>query len=715
MDILMRIFLLIITISISNLSFANTLLNALYESQESSTLSSAPGPTSRIDLGTTSNMQSSAQCSDKDQNTLPLRFVMGLLREKGATLRPVHDPSTGKLTINGGRMIGNCNSMLEYKLSEPDSERGLPYIFQVTIKGCGDDVEKCDYAVKSAKNGIPNDLGTMKFEPTMNGFMECLESTGVFKNGTIQSDNIAIAEFKAVKTGVNQSAELWFAHHGPYVDPDNGVFSDAGNKKPGMGCYYFEDIQKDGFEIYSKKDIDLNRKKDQFQNLCKSGNYRLIDQKIGDFQEVKYLQNILKEVRNELLLDEVKKVAKQLKDNEDYAGLKVSQIKSVIEDFEKYIIQPKRDELFGVYNNGSIVKKGLYHQIIDEENEDRKANLITEFLKGLDELNQYTESPYLSLKSLRQMESFKKKAPVDDVDWYNAALTLNRTINTAKAFTMPYEKNLKRYRTRNDQKFSSIPTISFKKTQDKIDKAQGKYARSLSTKRQLIEDEDYSKVGELRGRASRLRDINNSNIKKLQKAMAELEQEMYRSCCYVRQAGTFDQACTQRIYYRNHRQCAAELEEEMKFIVKKVEKMNKSNESLADSYEDEAVGWVSVEKDREEYYSSSEDDEDDDSTESGYNFNYTPSSSSTSNDNTIISGVLNPQGGYPSMMPPMGRAPGGYMGMPQMGMPQMGIPQMGMPQMGMPQMGMQYQMTPPFNNMGMGGYPMPTGGYTFGM
>ena len=701
---------LITIIASSNFSYANGLLNALYESQEDSqTDEVVPGPTESQDLGETSSMQTSAQCTEKDQNTLPLRFVMGLLREKGATLRPVHDPSNGKLTINGGRMIGNCNSMLEYKLSKPDSKSKLPYVFQVKIKGCGAD--ECEYNVKTAQDGMPKDLGKKSFEPTMNGFMKCLEETGVFKDGRIQQGKIATAEFKAVQTGVNQSAELWFAHHGPYIDPRGGVFGDEGNKKPGMGCFYFEDIQKNGFEIYSKSDIDLNRKKDQFQSLCKSGNYRLIDQKISDFKEVKYLQNILKKVRNELLLDEVKKVSKQLKENEDYAGLKASKIKKVIEDFEKYIIQPKRDELFGVYNNGSIVKKGLYHQIIDEDNEDEKAKLITQFLKGLDELNQFTESPYLSLKSLRQMESFKKKAPVDDVDWYNAALTLNRTINTAKAFTQPYEKSLKRYRTRNDQKFSSIPTISFNKTQKKIDKAQGKYARSLSSKRQLLEDEDYSKVGELRGRASRLRKINKSNIKKLQKAMADLEQEMYRRCCYVRQTRTFDQACTQgRLYFRNHRQCAAELEDKMKNMVKKVEKMNRSNEDLAGSYEDEAIGWVSVEKDREEYYSS-DDDEDDDDDDSGYSFSYNASSSSSSNDQ-LISSMLQPQATYPSMMPPMGRYP---MGMPQMGMPQMGMPQMGMPQMGMPQMGMQYQMTPPFNNMGMGGYPMPTGGYTFGM
>lgn len=722
-----KLFILLTTVSVGSASYGDgqqpekkiSLLKALYDSQKDTVQEDAPGPESPAELGATTSMQTSAQCTEKDQNTLPLRYVMGLLREKGASLRPSHDPASGTLVINGGGMIGNCNSMLEYKLSQPDPEQETPYVFQVKIKGCGS--EKCDYQVKTAEGGMPKDMGTKAFEPNMNGFMKCLEETGVFKDGQIQEDKIALAEFKAIQSGVKQSSELWFASHGPYVDPAGGVFGNEGNKKPGMGCYYFEDIKKGGFDIYSKGDIELTRKKDQFQVLCKSGNYRLIDQKIGEFGEVRYLQNILVGVRNELLLDEVKKLAKQLKDNDDYSGLDAGKIKRIVEDFEKYIIQPKKDELFGVYKNGTIVQKGLYHKIIDEEDEDKKARLITKFLEGLDELNKYTESPYLSIKSLGQMESFKKKAPVDDSDWYNAALTLNRTINTTRAFSNPYSKVLKRYRTRKDQKFTSLPSISFIKTQRKIDEAQGKYARSLSDKRQLIEDEDYSKVGDLRGQASDLRATNQYNLEQLRAAIAELEQDMYSECCYVRQAREFDLSCMQRVYYRNHSQCAAELEEEMKSIVNRVERMNKGNEDLAKSLEQEAKGWVSVEKDREEYFDEDEDEEESDSS-TGYTFQYQRQASSVSGNGRIVSSMLPQQGAYPSMMPQMGMPQMGrmpsMMGMPQMGMsPMMGMPQMGMsPMMGMPQMGMQYQMTPPFSNMGMGGYGMPMGGgYTFGM
>jgi hypothetical protein len=756
------LFLLLLLAVSSQAMAQNALLHELYGSQEEvPTNEDVAGPDlSTKDLGNTSSMEKSVSCSDKDQNSLPLRFVMGLLRQKGAKLKPFHDASTSTLMINGGNMIGNCNSMLEYTISEPGD--GLPYVFQVKIKGCGKD--ECEYNVKTAEDGVPKDIDEpIKVEPNMNGFIKCLELTGVFKDGKIQSSKIALAEFKAVKQGVNQSADLWFASHGPYVDPKNGVFGDGGNKKPGVGCFYFEDIQKDGYKIYSKSDREINRKKDEFQSLCKSKNYKLIDSKIGEFKEIKYLQNILTEVRDQLLLDKVKEVANDINTMKDYSSLDAAEIRQVLEDFDSYIIQPKRDELFGVYSQGKIQKKGLYHRIFDEKDKDKKAELITEFMKKLHELNKYKNKPYLSLKMLENMESFKKQAPIDDEDWYMANLSLNKSMNTILAFSAPYKDMLKRYKTRPNHKFSKFPGISFIKTQKAIDDAQGKYARDLTQKRKLAEDSDYYKSKDLKGQAANLKATNDRNIANLKRGIADVEQEMYEDCCYIRRQGTFDPMCMQKKYYKNHQKCAAELEEDIKFMTEKVKKLNAANDKLAAQLEKEASSWEGVEKKRDKYYTSDDDDDDDDDSDSktsGYSFTYQNNGNKSSGGNgQIISGMF-PQGGagYPNMMQGMQSRMPGSMGMSPFGMSGMGMGSMGMGMpnygmgMGMSPMGMgggygfnmgggfggmgsmggmsgygmngmnyggmpgamQYQMSPAFNGMGMAGYGG-MGSYTFGM
>lgn len=599
------------------------ILQGLFDSQETQTERTVPEISIPTSAPRTQVMTSAVQCLEKDQNSLPLKYFMGLLRNKGASLKPFHDSETSELTISGGPMIGNCNSMIEYKISEPGE--GLPYVFQVKIKGCGQ--ETCEYPVKkiNASNEIV-DSEKVKVAPTMNGFFECLKKTDVLKNGKINKAKIVVAEMKARQAGVDQSAELWFASHGPEAQRIGAAFSTSGNKLTRNDCFYFEDIQKDGFKIFSMAEREAKKKEDVFKQLCETNNYKLIDKRISEFSEVKSMQDVLIKVRNDLLVEEAKKIAKQIKESNDHSQLDAAKTKEVLEDYNKYIIGPLKDELFGIYENGIAIKEGLYQQINKETNQDKKAQLITLFMEKLNQLNKYTKPPFPSASTVTQMISFQKKAPIDDENWFESALELNETVNTVISYSLPYEKMLKRYQSRKAHKFTSFPSVNFRSAKRQIAELQGKFARELSVKRKMVSDSDYSRSRELSREASRVRETSSDNERILRSEIANIEEQMRSDCCYIRSAGTFDQQCMSRYYYRNLQTCVAELEEDLQSCYSNIQRLNKANDRIAQSLETESRSWVSVEKERDRYYQTADDDEIDHTSQTQRAYTYNPRS-----------------------------------------------------------------------------------------
>lgn len=565
-------------------------LNALYDSQKDPVDSTVSGPSAPSKVTESETMSKQANCSDKEQNSLPLRFVLGLLRNKGASLTPSHNVETSTLNIFGGAMIGNCNSMLDYVISSPGE--GLPYVFQVKIKECGS--EQCEYNVKKiADNG--EEESQIKVEPSFTGFIQCLEQTGVFKDGKVQNDKVVTSEFMAEKKGVDKTSQLWFASHGPWVDPKGGVYSKNGNKKVGEGCFYFEDIQKGGFQLYSKDDVLKNEKKAQFNNLCSAKNYKLIDSKLSDFKQLKNLQLGLEKVRNDLLLKEVVKQAKNLK-QDDLSNMDTEKMNDIMEDFYRYVISPKKEEINQVYKD--------FVQASGEEKRklQKKLNaLVKDFKK-------YAKSPYFNRKDIERMQSFKKQAPIDSENWANALLTLNKTINTISAYQIYKGKKKKR-----------SPLL----VQKDIDRAQGSFARELAQLRRLAEDPDYSKAKELRDHRNLVLNSSRNNVKKLRRAILDEEEFMMKDCCYIRRMRTFNQACVSKKYYKNVRRCVEDSEYYIKKLTLRVKALNERNKKIASKLDSDAKDWDKVEYRRNKYRPSEEDDDDLDSevTENSYDFN----------------------------------------------------------------------------------------------
>lgn len=638
-------------------------------------------------------MTRSIECKEKDQSSLPLRYFLGLLRNKGAVLTPSHDVETGTLKIYGGPMIGNCSSMLSYIISPPSKD--LPYVFEVKIKGCGNEV--CDYPAKKInEKGETEDI-TVKVEPSMSGFFKCLENTGVLKDGKVNQDKIVVSEMKVTKTGIQQSGQLWFASHGQEGKRVGGVFSTGGNKLPRDDCYYFEDIQQDGFQIYSQAQREQMRQSEVFEQLCKVDNYKLIDRRIGEFDQVKSMQAVLKEVRNDLLKEEAKKLAEQIKESTNFTGLDAAKIREVFEDFNKYIIQDLKDELFGVYENGVLKTSGLYDQILREGNKDKKAKLITQFMKKLDELNSYSKPPYPSASTAKLMESFKRQAPLDDENWYQAVVQLNETLNTVIGYSLPYKKMLTRYSSRKDHKFTKFPTINFSSTKRSISDSQRKLQRELSVKSRLVANGDYSRSRELKREASDVRRTSQDNLRVLQQEMAAIEEDMQSQCCYIRRARQFDPACVQSKYYRNVQRCAMELEEDLQQCIKRIERLNQDNDRIAASLDQEARSWEGTEKERDRYYESGDEDDDSDRASSPRARRAVAYDRQRSAEQ-IRSSFAPPQGQFPpqqqGLSAPYGLRPP-YAPNPMMQTPPMSQFQFS-PQLYQPNPYMMYQMHPPF-------------------
>ena len=125
-------------LSILNIGFASTEdmlegLNSIKKpgKSQANTGSNSGGDVPDSTVSTSSISQASTyQCTRDDQDSIPHSDFIKLVAVDSLDIN--HDPSTGRLTIEAGNMISNCNSMIELKLYLPDG--GANYLFKIQIK-----------------------------------------------------------------------------------------------------------------------------------------------------------------------------------------------------------------------------------------------------------------------------------------------------------------------------------------------------------------------------------------------------------------------------------------------------------------------------------------------------------------------------------------------------------------------------------------------------
>ena len=354
-------------------------------------------------------MSVAASCSKSDQSFMPHNGFTNLMN--GHKLNISHNADTGEITIDGGLMISNCNSMLQARVNPPSGDR--PYLFNVEIKkpsGCSD---LCTYEVDVAEDadapGIKSGTKTIQVEPTYFGFLECLKQTGVISENKLQEDKIVKAPFKHVQSGLNVTGELAFYSKGPLaaqMAPKYGSFSGV----KGGRCDSFEQITEKGFTIHSKEDITLARKQVLFDEICAGGDYKAIDKHLPDFEEFDSMYSILKNVRDSYLLEEVKSLHNLLK-GDNYSGLDAERFESILSDFRDKIIVPLQDDI-----------SSLYSEYRSASSREARAVIQAEIDYKLKKLVQYVRAPYITDADQERMKSFAKKAPLQKDSWREAAV-----------------------------------------------------------------------------------------------------------------------------------------------------------------------------------------------------------------------------------------------------------------------------------------------------
>lgn len=354
-------------------------------------------------------------CTKGDQTSLPYKVFLNLLQEKN--LDVVHDPETGDVDISGGLMIGNCNEMLSFDFAKPSND--LPYLFQVSVKKPDDcNGEKCTYNAYTAKNGIADDKQlSLELPPTLEGFIQCLEETGVFKKGKIQKDKIAALNFSKSFSGAHKTGELWFASHGPEAQARKGVYSK--NLAPGKGCYYFEHMKKNPVTLHSLGDVQKTRKYNFFQQVCKYNDYTKIDAQIGSFKGYKDLQRQLINIRNKKIKETMKELHSALNSTKDYSKFNPDTFKQVTNDYLRYIVKPKIAELDKLYN--AFVRA----------NGNQKKALLKKLNQASGELLSLVKAPYINSSDYNKMKSFEFKSPLDQENWRDALYAIYQASNAA--------------------------------------------------------------------------------------------------------------------------------------------------------------------------------------------------------------------------------------------------------------------------------------------
>lgn len=327
--------------------------------------------------------KTAGQCTEQDQTSLPLSYITSLIMEKDGKLEISHDARSGKLSVSSPDMISNCSSMIELVPNARVVDGRRVYSLEAKIKKTDDcsPEEGCSYDVARVEKNQFKKFEKMKFKPTLVGFEECLEKSGVVTDGKVVEDAIYPSTIDEKFEGYKESGELLFMSHGPaskIVKAKYDKFVEIDK------CDHYEKILPNGLTLQSLEDSERERILSEKAKIRECGEY----EKIADFIE-KYqgYSDDLNVIRDQLILDAVKKSAKAIQE-----GKYSEEDLKAISDFEKYIVQPKTD-----------LAALLYQEAQGLEGDEKTARL-TQMKAILGELASYTQAPFVTAALVQKLE-----------------------------------------------------------------------------------------------------------------------------------------------------------------------------------------------------------------------------------------------------------------------------------------------------------------------
>jgi hypothetical protein len=475
-----------------------------------------------------------AVCTRDKQTSIPQRSFEKLLSKR--KIVPSHNSSTGEMTFDGGMMIGNCKNMLQYNFSQPTD--GRPYLLQVEIKkpntGCSEDPETgktlCEYQAYTATDGIPDTkMKTVKVEPNYYGFIQCMRDVGVMNGNAMVKGKIAPLKFMHKEKNAHQTAGLWFYCTGPECARQS---KQKKSNKEENSCRHYEDINKaDGtpFTAYSQADVDYNNLEAEFNSICRSGNYKLIERNLPKFTEFQFMYDILTKVRDEILTEKVKQLKKALS-NKNLSKLDSGSYFTVLQDYYTRVILPKKKQILELAEKLDNMPDGKARKEAQKQ-----LNAMT---KALRKLAIFKQSDY------ETMQDFAKKAPLHEEDWRNAALQAYLIGNIAHNVSRYNPAYAKKHKLENVDtvEVNELIKDAYNYEQEKMDKIG-----------ELANDKDgrVSYAREYKEQADNIRISHANTIATFQEDMA-IEQQYYNQMVQQGQCPPLQQAMQMGQYQINH-------------------------------------------------------------------------------------------------------------------------------------------------------------------
>jgi hypothetical protein len=431
----------------------------------------------------TESISSAINCEENDQTSLPLAYLTSLIQHPtNKDLDIVPDQRSGTLTVSAAAdLIGNCNSMLQWKIKHLEIQGEKVHALEVQFKdGENCTPEGCTYNVAIAEKQEFKEHKPMVFKPTLKGFEECLEKSGAIVDGDVVEGAKYPRPLNLLPfTGLEHSGKILFLSHGPastMVKPKYGKFEHI------VGCDHYEAAHPVIKKFQTYDDAERERLDAEAARLqeCSVDDYHLL----SDFIEKnEQYAGFLGEIKDKLTIQAAAKAAEAILN-----GTYTDKDLKLISDFEDDVVNPKIELAYA-----------LYDEMTDLEGDAKKA--VQQELKNvLAEISDLYKSPFTGAHTLKLLADGK----FEDAEKLNSLLLVlqhNQGIGTRV------------------QSVDITPTIAAQR----VTAARAEFSTGLV---QVKEDQQYS-TGQESGKAKLYADLVQETNYKIQLRTENFTREIH--------------------------------------------------------------------------------------------------------------------------------------------------------------------------------------------
>ncbi len=512
-------------------------------------------PDSVVPISESSSI-SSGVCESDEQVSVPLSFISNLILTNDGELELGHDPRAGRLTVSAPGMVSNCNSMLKWNKRIVQIDGKKTYAIEAIIKkdsSCTAD--GCKYKVIKVKDGRSLPTEDMIFKPTLQGFEECIEKSGVLVNGEVVPDAIYDTPLTETFNDVNDSGKVVFVSTGrdsALAKAKHGSFLKINN------CDHFEKINNAVDAVVSFSDERRSRLEAEAEKLkeCKVDEYYKVTDFIDKYEEY---DKVLGEIRDNLIKEAAIKAAAAIA-----SGKYTEDDLKIVADFEKYVVKPQTEY---------VLK--LYDQLAATGGKDE--NIKKEFQEELVKLRALSAKPYFMSSHVQKLLDDGRFAEAEKMNTMKLVIHHYGTIGT------------------RHNNVVATPDSAMKKIQKE---------KRQFTKLLVSEKEKYDvKTGQVTGTSDHLikqiARIRRAAEERSQNYAAEIDSEFQR-----KQPGGH---CTQ--YFRNYAKCSADADARIQELQEDLIRRTKADAERIAELEEKAKSYHVLENEGRRYVAAQNGEE----------------------------------------------------------------------------------------------------------